>query len=116
MRAAEAGPGADDEEEFDGGSVLALIKAMPDDISLEPMLREIDKLTAIRAIGLPEGLFVDVAPKMLASWRARAAVESPPSTTVRAARSPPTAAERDFSLDCSRSCGHVSCGAVGACR
>jgi hypothetical protein len=57
--------------------VLALIKAMPGNTSLESMLREIDKLTAIRAIGLPEGLFADVAPKVLASWRARAAMEPP---------------------------------------
>ncbi|MGI5200382.1 hypothetical protein ACQEU6_02040 [Spirillospora sp. CA-108201] len=39
---------------------------MPGNISLESMLREIDKLTAIRTIGLPEGLFADVAPKVLA--------------------------------------------------
>ncbi|GAA3664153.1 hypothetical protein GCM10022224_030140 [Nonomuraea antimicrobica] len=32
--------------------MLALIKAMPGNISLESMLREIDKLTAIRAIGV----------------------------------------------------------------
>lgn len=70
-------PGDGGDEESDGGSVLALIKAMPGNISLESMLREIDKLQAIRAIGLPEGLFVDVAPKVLAAWRARAAVESP---------------------------------------
>ncbi|MEV4186248.1 DUF4158 domain-containing protein, partial [Streptosporangium canum] len=68
---------AQEDEESDGESVLALIRAMPGNISLESMLREIDKLTAIRAVGLPEGLFADVAPKVLASWRARAAVESP---------------------------------------
>jgi hypothetical protein len=28
-------------------------------------------------IGLPPGLFADVAPKVVAGWRARAAVESP---------------------------------------
>jgi hypothetical protein len=31
----------------------------------------------VRAIELPAGTFSDVAPKVLASWRARAAVESP---------------------------------------
>ncbi|WP_199791003.1 MULTISPECIES: hypothetical protein [unclassified Streptomyces] len=41
------------------------------------MLTEIDKLLAVRAIGLPRDLFIDVAPKVVAGWRARAAVESP---------------------------------------
>lgn len=31
----------------------------------------------MRAIGLPPDLFIDVAPKVVAGWRARAAVESP---------------------------------------
>lgn len=67
----------DDQDADDGESVLALVKAMPGNVSLESMLREIRKLTAIRAIGLPASLFADVAPKVLASWRQRAAVESP---------------------------------------
>ncbi|WP_413102532.1 hypothetical protein [Streptomyces sp. Inha503] len=62
----------DDEE-----SVLSLIRAMPGNVSLESMLREIRKLRSIRAIGLPATLFADVAPKVLSSWRQRAAVESP---------------------------------------
>jgi len=41
------------------------------------MLAEIAKLEAIRAIGLPSDLFADVAPSVVAGWRARAAVESP---------------------------------------
>lgn len=82
---------SDDEQEDAAESVLALIKAMPGKISLESMLREISKLTAIRAIGLPEGLFADVAPKVLASWRTRAMVESP-SHLRRRARSSPAAA------------------------
>ncbi len=65
---------ADDE---DVESVLSLVKAMPGNISLESMLREIRKLNAIRSMGLPPTLFADVAPKVLASWRQRAAVESP---------------------------------------
>ncbi|MGH3373342.1 MAG: hypothetical protein ACRDP6_01245 [Actinoallomurus sp.] len=32
---------------------MALIKSMPGNVSLESMLREICKLTAIRALGLP---------------------------------------------------------------
>jgi len=58
-------------------SVLAFVKAVPGNVSLESMLTEIRKLRAVRAIGLPEGLFGDVAPKVLASWRGRAAVEAP---------------------------------------
>ena len=46
-------------------------------VSLDTMLVEISKLEAIRAIGLPVGLFADVAPSVVAGWRARAAVESP---------------------------------------
>jgi TnpA family transposase len=57
--------------------VLALVKSVPGNVSLESMLVEIRKLRAVRAIGLPAALFTDVAPKVLAGWRARAAVESP---------------------------------------
>jgi uncharacterized protein DUF4158 len=67
----------DDEQDSDAESVLALVKAMPGNVSLESMLQEIRKLRAIRAVGMPAGLFADVAPKVLASWRQRAAVESP---------------------------------------
>jgi hypothetical protein len=58
-------------------SVLALIKAATGNVSVSSMLTEISRLEAVRAIGLPAGLFADVAPKVLAAWRARAAVESP---------------------------------------
>ena len=36
------------------------------------MLAEITKLLAVRAVGLPPGLFADVAPKVVAAWRAPA--------------------------------------------
>jgi hypothetical protein len=58
-------------------SVLALIKAATGNVSLSSMLTEISRLEAVRAIGLPAGLFADVASKVLAAWRTRAAVESP---------------------------------------
>jgi len=58
-------------------SLLGTIKEAPGNVSLETMLSEIDKLTAVRAIGLSAGLFGEVAPKVVAAWRARAAVESP---------------------------------------
>ncbi|GAQ50287.1 hypothetical protein a10_00064 [Streptomyces acidiscabies] len=56
--------------------VLGKVKEAPGNVSLETMLTEIDKLLAVRAIGLPPDLFIDVTPKVVAGWRARAAVES----------------------------------------
>jgi hypothetical protein len=63
----------DDEEE----NVLGMIKAAPGNVSLETMLVEISKLEAIRAIGLPGGLFRGIDARIVAGWRAPAAVESP---------------------------------------
>ena len=70
---------AADDDESDGAepSALALIKSVPGNVSLESMLTEIGKLDAVRAVELPDGLFADVAPKVVADWRARAAVEAP---------------------------------------
>ena len=56
--------------------MLALIKSVPGNVNLESMLTEIRKLTAIRAAGLPPGVFADVAPRVVSGWRARAAVEA----------------------------------------
>src|SRR6266700_1067689 len=75
------------DESDDPGSLLALIKSMPGNVSLESMLTEIRKLRAARGIGLPVRLFADVAPKVLASWRARAAVETPSHLRRRSADS-----------------------------
>ena len=61
----------------DGPPVLALIKTDPGNVSLDSMLAEIGKLRAVRAVGLPARLFADVAPRVLAAWRAQAMVESP---------------------------------------
>ena len=88
----DGGTASDDDEDEDAAedqdSVLALVKAVPGNVSLESMLTEIRKLTAIRAIGLPPGLFGDVAPKVLSGWRARAAVESPSHLRRRLKNSP----------------------------
>lgn len=73
----EAGPKHGSSDGEGGPPVLGKIKEAPGNVSLETMLTEIDKLLAVRAIGLPPDLFIDVAPKVLAGWRARAAVESP---------------------------------------
>ncbi|WP_433258860.1 Tn3 family transposase [Streptosporangium sp. CA-135522] len=65
------------DEEEESFALLAFIKSAPGNVSLESMMTEIRKLVAVRSIGLPPRLFADVAPKVLAAWRARAAVESP---------------------------------------
>ncbi|EKX65311.1 DUF4158 domain-containing protein [Streptomyces ipomoeae] len=64
--------GADQEDDAapgegeDGPPVLGKIKEAPGNVSLETMLTEIDKLLAVRAVGLPADLFADVAPKVVA--------------------------------------------------
>ena len=77
-RLAELAAGADDDDTAGGEpSALSLIKSVPGNVSLESMLTEIGKLDAVRAIGLPGAVFTGVAPKVVAAWRARAAVEAP---------------------------------------
>jgi hypothetical protein len=71
---------ANGDEELEDGTAatdLALIRSEPGNISLNTMLTEIAKLQAVRAVGVPAEVFADVAPKILAGWRARAAVEAP---------------------------------------
>src|SRR5882724_3015246 len=79
-----------EDEPEDPGSLLALIKSMPGNVSLESMLTEIRKLRAARGIGLPARLFADAAPKVLAGWRARCAIESPSHLRRRSAGSAAT--------------------------
>ena len=69
--------GAPDGEDAGERAALASIKEAPGSVSLDTMLTEIDKLLAVRATGVGAGAFVDVAPNVVAGWRARAAVESP---------------------------------------
>jgi len=57
--------------------VLGKLKEAAGSVSLETMLTEIDKLLAVRAIGISLSVFGDIAPNIVAAWRARAAVESP---------------------------------------
>ncbi len=40
-------------------------------VSLDSMLIEIDKLRAVRAVGVPAAALADGAPKVVAGWRAR---------------------------------------------
>lgn len=72
------------------GELLAELKADPGPVSLDTLLREIDKLTAVRDLGLPAGFFDDASEKLLAAWRARAA-RSWPSTPTPAPLPTPSA-------------------------
>lgn len=64
------GTGGDGED--DDPDLLRMIKAAPGQVSLASMLTEMDKLTAIGSFGLPEGLFRDIAPRLLKEWRDQA--------------------------------------------
>jgi len=74
-------PDSDDDADADADEpdpdVLASIKTDPGNVSLASMLTEITKLEAVRAIGLSATLFTGIGPKVVTTWRARAAVESP---------------------------------------
>ncbi|GAA2268141.1 Tn3 family transposase [Streptomyces atrovirens] len=56
----------------DGAALLASLKRDPGAVGLDSLLTEITKLTAVRQLGLPEGLFADCSEKLVAAWRARA--------------------------------------------
>lgn len=56
---------------------LAELKAGPGQPSLQTLLVEIRRLERVRALGLPDGLFDEVADAQLQAWRARAAAEYP---------------------------------------
>src|SRR5699024_2365041 len=60
------------EDDSAGRGLLAELKADPGQIGLETVLAEIDKLTAVRELGLPSGLFADASERLVAAWRARA--------------------------------------------
>jgi Domain of unknown function (DUF4158) len=68
-----------------GRGLLAKLKVDPGRISLETLLREIDKLTAVRALGLPADLFADALEKLVDAWRARAARSYPSDLRASAA-------------------------------
>ncbi len=64
-------------DDEDGRNLLAELKSDPGQVGLETLLREVDKLTAIREIGLPADLFADTSEKLVDAWRARAARSYP---------------------------------------
>ncbi len=77
----DVGPGEADAlfgaAEVTGVGVFAAIRDEPGNVSVKTIGQEAFKLGAIRAVGLPDDLFADVAPKVLAGWRARVAAEAP---------------------------------------
>jgi hypothetical protein len=78
-----------------GRALLAELKADPGQVGLETLLREIDKLAAVRALGLPPGLFFDASEKLVEAWRALAARSYPSDLR---------AAPRPVRLTCATSC------------
>ena len=60
--------------EVTGVDVFAAIRDEPGNVSVKTTGQETFKLGAIRAVGLPDDLLADVAPKVLAGWRARVPV------------------------------------------
>jgi Domain of unknown function (DUF4158) len=76
----QTGEAADDPgepREMTGPEVWAAIRSDPGNVSLNTCKAERRKLDWIRAVGLPAGLFADIAPKIVTGWRDRVAVEAP---------------------------------------
>ena len=74
MNALIAGAGDDDAEVEpgeDGRALFTQIRDDPGNLSLATVREEVAKLAAIRAIGLPSGVFAGIAPKVVASWIGR---------------------------------------------
>ncbi|MFI6505443.1 DUF4158 domain-containing protein [Nonomuraea typhae] len=69
--------GEDEETDPEGADAFAAIREDPGNVSVKTMEREVFKLGAIEAVGLPEGVFDDVAPGVLLAWRARVAPRRP---------------------------------------
>ncbi len=65
--------------------LLSELKADPGQVSLETLLREVDKLAAVKALDLPPRLFVDCSERLVEAWRARA-TRSYPSDLAAVAR------------------------------
>ena len=60
-----------------GRGVLGELKGDPVQLGVETLLREIDKLERVRAVGLPADLFEGFSEKLVEAWRARAARSYP---------------------------------------
>jgi hypothetical protein len=56
---------------------FSILKTDPGRISLKSVLRELEKLSQIEALELPDILFAEIQPKILRQYRLRAAAEPP---------------------------------------
>ncbi len=81
LHGAPAGPeGADGARSREAEeATLSRLRADPGRASLESAFAEIAKLARLRAVGLPDSLFEGVQPKVVRSYRRRAAAEPPSS-------------------------------------
>ncbi len=68
---------SDEPAEAEARETFAQIKDAPGNVSLTTMRAEVAKLTVIRAIGLPDEVFADIAPWVLSAWAERAGMEAP---------------------------------------
>ncbi|MGH3499919.1 MAG: DUF4158 domain-containing protein [Nocardioidaceae bacterium] len=73
---------ATDEDDVGAGDgqecpVLARVKEAPGNVSLNTMRAEIAKLTAIRAVALPDDVFAGIASEVIGRWAERADMEAP---------------------------------------
>ena len=57
--------------------VLAEMRSDPEKSGLNTILEKVDELERVRGLGLPVDLFADCSEKLIAAWRARAAVAYP---------------------------------------
>ena len=60
-----------------GRGMLAELKTDPVRVSLDTLLREVEKLGRVGAIGLPDDLFAGASEKLVEAWRERAARSYP---------------------------------------
>jgi TnpA family transposase len=58
---------------LDRDGLLAELRADPGALGLETLFAEIEKLTIVQALGLPDELFAGISDRLVAAWRARAA-------------------------------------------
>ena len=56
---------------------FSVLKTDPGRVSLKSVLRELEKLSQIETLELPDNLFAEIQPKILRQYRLRAAAEPP---------------------------------------